>query len=206
MLTREEAETVELALERLEQDSSVTKTELRLFLQSAMPCGHAVGNLLTCEEPPYGCVVCNTIASQRAEIERLTQEATGLAASQCQDPIMDEWGHVLCRRVLELERQLQILKTDCRQQIERLSAELLAWKHSAENADCLKDDIDRLTKEVAEQCKAKIEFFNSMNDMRKQREELLNKISKLQFKINQMRTDYHAVISMIKGDNNGTNS
>ena len=34
-------------------------------------------------------------------------------------------------------------------QITQLQAELLAWKHSAENADCLKDDIDRLTAELA---------------------------------------------------------
>lgn len=35
-----------------------TKRELRFFMQSLMPCGHAVGNLLTCDTPPVGCVIC----------------------------------------------------------------------------------------------------------------------------------------------------
>jgi hypothetical protein len=58
-LTEQQAKQVEAELRRLEADPLVTKTELRLFLQSPMPCGHAVGNLLTCDSPPFGCVICN---------------------------------------------------------------------------------------------------------------------------------------------------
>ena len=58
MLTRLQADKIEAELKHLEADPTIGKTELRLFLQSCMPCGHAVGNLLTCPEPPYGCVIC----------------------------------------------------------------------------------------------------------------------------------------------------
>ena len=57
-LTRADADEVEAELRRLEMDHLVTKRQLRLFMQSCMPCGHAVGNLLTCPDPPYGCVIC----------------------------------------------------------------------------------------------------------------------------------------------------
>jgi hypothetical protein len=57
-LTREQAEAIEDELRRLEADPAVSKTELRLFLQHPMPCGHATGNLLTCPDPPFGCVIC----------------------------------------------------------------------------------------------------------------------------------------------------
>ena len=55
---RERADAIEAELRRLEIDPTVTKEELRLFLQSPMGCGHAVGNLLTCPDPPFGCCVC----------------------------------------------------------------------------------------------------------------------------------------------------
>lgn len=59
-LTREQADAVEAEMRRLESDPAVTKRALRLFMQLPMPCGHAAGNLLTCPDPPFGCVVCNT--------------------------------------------------------------------------------------------------------------------------------------------------
>ena len=57
-LTNEQADEIEAEMRRLESDPTISKTELRLFLQFPMPCGHAAGNLLTCSEPPYGCVIC----------------------------------------------------------------------------------------------------------------------------------------------------
>lgn len=57
-LTRAQADEVEAELRRLESDPETSKRALRLFLQSPMPCGHATGNLLTCADPPYGCVIC----------------------------------------------------------------------------------------------------------------------------------------------------
>lgn len=57
-LTREQADNVEDEMRRLEADPATTLRQMRLFMQSPMPCGHAVGNLLTCPTPPFGCVVC----------------------------------------------------------------------------------------------------------------------------------------------------
>ena len=59
-LTERQADEVEAELRRLEADPAVSKAQLRLFLQCPMPCGHAAGNLLTCPNPPFGCVVCNS--------------------------------------------------------------------------------------------------------------------------------------------------
>lgn len=57
-LTASESEEIEGEMRRLESDPSVSKHQLRLFMQTPMPCGHAAGNLLTCPDPPYGCVIC----------------------------------------------------------------------------------------------------------------------------------------------------
>lgn len=57
-LTLYQADEIEVEIHRMEADPSVTKTALRLFMQLPMPCGHAVGNLLTCDTPPNGCVIC----------------------------------------------------------------------------------------------------------------------------------------------------
>ena len=58
-LTQNEAETIEAEMRKMEGDPQVSKHELRLFMQHPMSCGHAAGNLLTCNDPPYGCVICN---------------------------------------------------------------------------------------------------------------------------------------------------
>lgn len=58
MLTLEQAKAAEEELRRMEDDPKVSKRELRLFMQSLMPCGHIHSNLLTCPDPPYGCVAC----------------------------------------------------------------------------------------------------------------------------------------------------
>ena len=60
-LTAEQAGSIEAELRHLESDPEVSKRALRLFMQSLMPCGHAVGNLLTCPDPPFGCVVCGVM-------------------------------------------------------------------------------------------------------------------------------------------------
>ena len=57
-LSEEQADQVEAEMRRLEADPEVSKRALRLYMQSPMPCGHAVGNLLTCDKPPIGCVIC----------------------------------------------------------------------------------------------------------------------------------------------------
>lgn len=59
-LTTADAEAIEAEMRRMEEDPTVTKHALRLYLQSLMPCGHAVGNLLTCPDPPAGCVACGS--------------------------------------------------------------------------------------------------------------------------------------------------
>lgn len=58
-LIREQADDVEAEMRALEANPATTVHQMRLFMQHPMPCGHAAGNLLTCDEPPYGCVVCN---------------------------------------------------------------------------------------------------------------------------------------------------
>lgn len=60
-LTKEQAETVEAEMRRLEADAATDKHALRLFMQEPMPCGHAAGNLLTCDSPPFGCLICGPI-------------------------------------------------------------------------------------------------------------------------------------------------
>lgn len=79
-LTLEQANAIEEELRRLEADPTVTKTEMRLFLQSPMPCGHATGCLLTCPSPPFGCVECNSLVkpclSGSFPIERLDDQGT----------------------------------------------------------------------------------------------------------------------------------
>jgi hypothetical protein len=57
-LSKAQAAEIEEEIRHLEDDPTVSKEELRLFLQHPMPCGHAAGNLLTCPDPPYGCVIC----------------------------------------------------------------------------------------------------------------------------------------------------
>jgi len=57
-LTEAQADEIEAEMRRLEVAPSVTKRALRLFMQAPMPCGHAAGNLLTCDRPPIGCVIC----------------------------------------------------------------------------------------------------------------------------------------------------
>ncbi len=58
-LTKQQAVEAEKEMRRLEESPEVSKKELRLFMQSLMPCGHIHSNLLTCPDPPYGCVACS---------------------------------------------------------------------------------------------------------------------------------------------------
>ena len=57
-LTPEQAEAIEAEIRRAEADPSVDKHALRLLMQSAMPCGHSYGELMTCDSPPFGCAAC----------------------------------------------------------------------------------------------------------------------------------------------------
>lgn len=72
-LSETQAGAVEDEMRRMEADPSVDKHALRLFMQSAMPCGHAVGNLLTCPTPPYGCVLCGQM-DERGRFQVPTRE------------------------------------------------------------------------------------------------------------------------------------
>lgn len=58
VLTREQADAIEAEMRALQADPATTVEQMRLFMQSPMPCRHAVGNLLTCDAPPFGCVIC----------------------------------------------------------------------------------------------------------------------------------------------------
>ena len=57
-LSKEQADEIEAETHRLEADPTIDKHAFRLHLEHPMPCGHATANLLMCEEPPYGCVIC----------------------------------------------------------------------------------------------------------------------------------------------------
>ena len=59
-LTQEQAARWEEELRRLEGDPATTVRQMRLFMQHPMECGHAVGDLLTCDVPPNGCAACGT--------------------------------------------------------------------------------------------------------------------------------------------------
>jgi len=59
-LTEKQAIKWEKEMRKLEKDPKTTKTGMRIFMQISMNCGHAAGNLLTCSEPPSGCVICNS--------------------------------------------------------------------------------------------------------------------------------------------------
>jgi len=66
-LTLIQANEIEDEIRRLEADPTVDKHEIRLFMQTPMPCGHAAGNLLTCDDPPYGCVICGEPKEEKRE-------------------------------------------------------------------------------------------------------------------------------------------
>lgn len=63
-LTLDEAKAAEQKMREMEDDPKVSKHELRLFMQSLMPCGHIHSNLLTCPDPPYGCVACRKMYNE----------------------------------------------------------------------------------------------------------------------------------------------
>lgn len=58
-LTEQQANEIETEMRALESDPAIDKHAMRLFMQHPMPCGHAAGNLMTCDKPPFGCVICN---------------------------------------------------------------------------------------------------------------------------------------------------
>lgn len=60
-LTEQQANECEAEIRALDETAHEA-TAMRLLMQSLMPCGHAYGNLLTCDSPPFGCVICNSRA------------------------------------------------------------------------------------------------------------------------------------------------
>ena len=75
VLTKDQAIAAEDEMRRMESDPVVTKQELRLFMQSLMPCGHIHANLLTCPDPPYGCAAC--IATRKPDTAALCDHMMG---------------------------------------------------------------------------------------------------------------------------------
>ena len=67
-LSANEVNAIEAEMRRLENDPSTDKHALRLFMQWPMPCGHTVGNLMTCDDPPFGCVQCLNISTGQNSI------------------------------------------------------------------------------------------------------------------------------------------
>jgi hypothetical protein len=115
-LTAKQADEIEAEMRRMESNANVTKTALRLFMQSLMPCGHPVGALLTCADPPYGCVLCGEPEPAPAPTERgpywvVCQEADRLhptltAAEKCAQDCVRECGGrwLVVRAVCAFER------------------------------------------------------------------------------------------------------
>jgi hypothetical protein len=66
VLTLPEADAIEAEMRRVQNDPSFSKEAVRLFMQAPMPCGHAAGNLMTCDREPFGCVICNAAPCSEA--------------------------------------------------------------------------------------------------------------------------------------------
>lgn len=121
-LSKEKADAVEAEMRRLESDPAAGKHELRLFMQSLMPCGHVVGNLLTCDAPPFGCLECNA---------RDEMEVAGIAVPSCQSALA-ETGEAASFEMSEEEKKQALAVTEeldgtttirkLRAEINRLSA------------------------------------------------------------------------------------
>lgn len=92
-LILEQVDVVEGKIRQLENDANVTKEQMRIFMQSPMPCGHAVGNLMTCATPPWGCVVCN-----RHDIVLLPFVEMAPPKADDIKLIIDDWKCPLCRK------------------------------------------------------------------------------------------------------------
>ncbi len=58
MMRREQADRMKAEVLRIENDPAVDKHAFRLYLESCMPCGHLLANLLMCNAPPFGCLEC----------------------------------------------------------------------------------------------------------------------------------------------------
>lgn len=55
-LTKSQADWWEAEMRQIEANPAFDKRAMRLFMQTQMECGHSVGSLLTCPDPPFGCV------------------------------------------------------------------------------------------------------------------------------------------------------
>jgi hypothetical protein len=63
VLTLDEADAIETEMRRIQSNPRFSKEAMRLFMQAPMPCGHAAGNLMTCDREPFGCVICNSLTA-----------------------------------------------------------------------------------------------------------------------------------------------
>lgn len=73
-LTKEQAERWEVEMRTIEKDPTMTKEAMRVFMQLPMECGHAVGNLLTCNDPPFGCAICIEKEETQQKLEQLKKD------------------------------------------------------------------------------------------------------------------------------------
>lgn len=80
-LSAEEAGRIEEEMRQLERNPEVSKRALRLFMQHPMPCGHAAGNLLTCPDPPFGCLICGVIDGEAERFEKHLGYASQVVAN-----------------------------------------------------------------------------------------------------------------------------
>lgn len=92
----------------------------------------------------------------RAEIERLTQECQGLAATQCDDPIFTEYGHVLCgtvkerdRRIEQLQQENDRLRTELAQMRQNYTLEVGQRKCAEAISETLRERTERLAQQLA---------------------------------------------------------
>jgi hypothetical protein len=82
-LSADEAGSIAVQIIQLEQDPETSKRKLRLFMQSLMPCGHAVGNLRdsNSNKEPFGCLICGLMESQAEQFERHLGEASQIVSN-----------------------------------------------------------------------------------------------------------------------------
>jgi len=80
VLTVEQADAIEAEIRRAEADPAIDKHALRMLMQSTMPCGHAYGELMTCDSPPFGCAAC--LAATDPEALARLMAALELAATR----------------------------------------------------------------------------------------------------------------------------
>lgn len=80
-----DADAIEAEMRALEANPGTTPHQMRLFMQHPMPCGHATGNLLTCDRPPFGCNACAALAAVDADARAIRRAALEEAAREAEE-------------------------------------------------------------------------------------------------------------------------